>query len=95
MFEGLAGDVAFQAAHDLGGAHAFGPAPSHIGPGLLVAGHAGQHDAVQSGVGLTVSSPVEPPAGDLAGGGGEGGDTAQVGPGAFGAEPVGVVAEPD
>jgi hypothetical protein len=36
VFEGLAGDVAFQAAHDLGRVQSFGAAPSHIGAGFVV-----------------------------------------------------------
>ncbi len=36
VFEGLAGDVAFQTAHDLCRVAAFVPAACHVGAGLLV-----------------------------------------------------------
>ncbi len=60
MFVGLAGDVTFEASHDLGGVEPFVSPPCHIPTGLLMAAHPGEDDPVEGGVGLTVSSPVEP-----------------------------------
>ena len=64
VFERLAGDVAFQAAHDLCGAQPLGSPPSHVVAGLVVGCHAGEHDAVERSVCLPVAASVEPhPAG--------------------------------
>ena len=60
MFEDLAGGVAFQAAHDLGGVASLVSASRHVAAGLGVVGHAGEHDAIQRGVGLAASAAVEP-----------------------------------
>ena len=60
MFEGLSGDVAFEAAHDLCGVLSFVASAGHVGFGALVAGHAGQYDPVQGCVGLAVTATVEP-----------------------------------
>ena len=59
MFEGLAGDVAFQAAHDLSVREPFGSATLDVVAGSRVATHAGQHDAVERGVGLAVTATVQ------------------------------------
>jgi hypothetical protein len=56
----FASDVAFQTAHDLSGVLAFVTSASDIRLGSGVAEHAGQHDAVERCVGLTVSTPVQP-----------------------------------
>ena len=58
VFENLAGDVAFQTAHDLGRVQTFGSSASDVLAGLVVGGHAGEDDAIQGGVGVAVSSPV-------------------------------------
>ena len=63
----MAGGVAFQAAHDLGGVASLVSASGHVAAGLGVVGHPGEHDAVQGGVGLTVTAPVEPVTGGLPG----------------------------
>ncbi len=77
MFVGLAGHISFQAAHDLGGVQPVFSPSCHITAGVLVRGHAGEDDAVEGGVGLTVSAPVESePGGCLARVGGEWGDPA-------------------
>ena len=65
-FEDVAGDVAFQTTHDFSRVQSFGASSGHIGPGLLMARHAGEYDAVESRVGVAVTAPVEPIAGDLA-----------------------------
>jgi len=69
MGEDFAGDVALEAAHDLGLGLALGSAASHVVPGGLVAAHADQGDAPQGAVGLPVAAavqpvPVSPPGGD-------------------------------
>lgn len=60
--EHLAGCVAFQAAHDLALPLSFGGASLQVEARALVLSHAGDHDAVQSGVSLPVSAAVEPTA---------------------------------
>jgi hypothetical protein len=60
VFECLPRDVAFQAAHDLSGVLPFVTAASHIRSGPFVTRHAGQHDSIQSSVGLTVTATVQP-----------------------------------
>jgi hypothetical protein len=87
----LAGDVAFQAADDLCLGQAFGGAPFDVGAGRGVGAHPGDHNAPQGVVGLPVAGGVEAVPFGLAGGGGDRGGGAQVGPGGFGAEPFGVV----
>ena len=88
----LAGDVAFQAAEDVGlGEALFGP-PLDIGSGRWVVVHADEGDAPQGVVGPPVTSPVEPVAVGAARGRGDGCGTAQVCEGGLGAQPLGVVA---
>ena len=53
----LAGDVAFEAAHDLAFALALAGAAVDVGPGRLVVAHADEDDAVERGVGLAVGRP--------------------------------------
>ena len=60
VFVGLSGYVSFQAPHDLWGGESFVSSACHIGSGFGVAAHPGEDDAVEGGVGLTVSSPVQP-----------------------------------
>ncbi len=55
----MAGDVAFQAAHDLCSVEALGSTPGHITTGVGIGAHAGEDDAVEGSVGLTVTAPVE------------------------------------
>src|SRR5690606_12238515 len=66
-----AGDVAFEAADDVFFGEAFGGAAFDVGAGGRVVAHAGEHDPVEGGVGLPVSSPVEPVAAGPPGGGGQ------------------------
>jgi hypothetical protein len=54
VFERLAGDVAFETAHDLASRESFGSAPPYVVAGLSVATHAGQDDLVERSVGLPV-----------------------------------------
>ena len=58
MFERLAGDVAFQTAHDLVGRQALGSTPPDVVAGLVVAAHAGQDDLVERRVGLPVPAMI-------------------------------------
>ncbi len=60
VFEGLAGHVTFQTPHDLGSVQSFVSTTGHVDAGLLMAGHAGEDDPVEGGVGLTITSPVQP-----------------------------------
>jgi hypothetical protein len=58
----LEGCVAFQAAYDLAFYLSSSDASLQVEASALVLSHAGDHDAVQSGVGLPVSAAVEPTA---------------------------------
>ena len=55
----VAGDVAFQAAHDLFLGHALGGSPFDVGAGDRVALHPVEHDGEQGVVGAAVAAPVE------------------------------------
>ncbi len=44
----------------LGGVQSFVSTTGHVDAGLLMAGHAGEDDPVEGGVGLTITSPVQP-----------------------------------
>src|SRR5215470_6110675 len=61
----LAGDVALQAADDLGLGLSFFRAAFDIGAGGRVRSHAGEYDPPQGMVGLPVTTGVEPVAGDF------------------------------
>ena len=61
----LAGDVALQAADDLGLGLSFFGAAFDVGAGGRVRPHAGEHDPPQGVVGLAVAAGVEPVAGDF------------------------------
>jgi len=58
--EELAGDVAFQAAHDLLGRTAFCAAPGDVGAGRGIDAHPDQDDSVECAVEAPVASAVEP-----------------------------------
>ena len=73
----------------------FDGAPFDVGAGAGVDFHASQHDAPQGVVGLAVTGGVESLPDDLARRRRDRGDAAEVGPGRFAAEPVGVVAGGD
>jgi hypothetical protein len=62
----LACCVAFKAAHYLALSPSFGGASLQVGTSALVLAHAGDHDAMQRGVGLPVPASVEPTAPGLA-----------------------------
>ena len=55
MFEGLAGEVTFQAPHDFCGIESFLSSACHLLTGLLMAAHTGEDDPVDGGVGLSVT----------------------------------------
>ena len=80
----LAGDVALEAADDLGLGDALGGASLDVGAGAWVAAQAAEDDAVEGGVGLAVAAAVEPVRGLFARGGGDRGDAAERGEGGFG-----------
>ena len=65
----LAGEVALEAAHDLGFRLAFGGPPCDVGLGGLVPVHSGDDGAMQGCVGLAIPAAVEPVTGGLSGGG--------------------------
>ena len=63
----LAGDVALEAADDLGLGFSFRGAPLGVGAGSRVRAEAGEHDPPQGVVGLAVAAGVEPVPDGLAG----------------------------
>lgn len=65
----LAGDVAFEAADDVGTGQSLGGAAFGVGAGVGVVGHAGQGDDVQGVIGLAVAAAVEAVAVGTSGGG--------------------------
>src|ERR1019366_5671438 len=77
----LAGDVALEAADDLGLGFTLCCAAFDVGAGGRVGAHAGEQDPPQGVVGLAVSAGVEPVADGLARGCRDGGGGAQVRPG--------------
>src|SRR5215212_4932013 len=88
----LAGEVALDAADDLGfGQALFGP-PFDIGAGAGTEPHPDDHGQVQGPVGVAVPAAVQPVPAGLARAGRDGGDPAQVGEGGLAAEPLGVLA---
>ena len=60
VFVGLSGHIPFQTAHDFCGVEPFFSPPRHVSACLLMAAHPGEDDPVEGGVGLAVSSTVEP-----------------------------------
>ncbi len=96
----LKGDVTFQTADGFAAGFAFDDAAGEVVAGGVVAGadipaQAAQGDAVERGVGLSVTAAIESVAGDFARGCLLGTDAAQRGEGCLAAEPVGVVASDD
>ena len=91
----LAGEVAFEAADNLGGGLAFGAAAGDVGAGGSVPAQPDDGDAVEGGVGLEVAAAVEPVSGGLAGGGGDRAGAADGGEGGFRVQPMWVVAGGD
>src|SRR5258708_7289057 len=93
---GFAGCIAFEAADDLELGQSFFRPPGDVGPGGRVRAHPRDHDPPQGVVGLTVAAAVQPvPVLGFARVRRDGSGGAQVRPGGFGAEPVGVVAGRD
>ena len=91
MGEDFAGDVALEAAHDLGLGLALGSAASHVVLGGLVAAHEDQRDQPQGAVGLVVAAAVQPVPVRAARRHRYRGGAAEPGEGCFGAEPAAVV----
>ena len=83
-------DDAPQAALGVTPALAFGRATGHVGAGVGIGAQAHQQDGVQGAVELAVAAAVEPVAGHLPGGGGDGVGAGQGGKGCLGAEPAGM-----
>src|SRR6266511_2995978 len=93
--EHLPCDVALEAADDLLLGLALLETPRHVVLGCWVVAQPHQHDAIQRGVGLAVTAPVEPVAGRLAGGRLDRGGAAQHREAGIAAKPAGVVAGGD
>ena len=91
----LAGDVSLEAADGFAAGLAFGDAAGEVVAGTGIPAQAGQGDAVERDVGLSVTPAIEPVAGGFARGGLLGTDAAQRGEGCLAAEPIGVVAGGD
>ena len=88
----LAGEVALDAADDLGFGQAFFGPPFDIGAGAGTEPHTDDNGQVQGLVGVAVAAAVQPVAVELAGAGRDRGDSAQVGEGGLAAETLGVLA---
>ena len=67
--EDIAGDVAFQTPHDLRLALAFGEPAPHIALGGWMPAKPNNDDAMERGIGLTITASIETMALSLAGGG--------------------------
>ena len=91
----LAGDVALEAADGFFLGAALGDAAGDVGAGAFVADHAGEHDAPQRRVGLSVAAAVEAVSFVFAAAGIDRSDTAQVRERRFGSESLRVVAGGD
>ena len=74
-----AGEVAFEAAHRFESGLAFGALAGQVVLGLGVAAGAGERDAVNGGVELSVAAAVKPMAVGLAGADGDRGDAGGAG----------------
>ncbi len=66
-WEDFASDISFEAADNLGLAHSFRGAASHVCLGPVVKTKPDHNDAMESGIGLTVATAVEPMPVGLAG----------------------------
>src|SRR5215204_7576630 len=93
--EDLAGDVALQAADDLGLRQAFVGAALGVGAGAGVVAEAAKNDNVERVVGATVAAAVGPVAVGASAAGGDRCGAAEVREGGFGLDPVKVVAGAD
>ena len=63
----LAGNVAFEATDDLSLGHSFAGATAHILSRWLVVAEAHENDAIECGIGPTITSSIEPMTVGLAG----------------------------
>src|SRR5277367_4784759 len=86
-------DVAFEAADDFGFGLAFGNASGDVGAGGFVVFHSDDDDAVQCGVGASVSASVEAVSAGFAAGGRDGAGAAELSEGGLAGEALSVVAE--
>src|SRR5829696_7296069 len=86
--EDLAGDVALQAADDLGLRQAFVGAALGVGAGAGVVAEAAKNDNVERVVGATVAAAIEPVAVGASAAGGDRCGAAEVREGGFGLDPV-------
>ena len=87
----LAGEEAFEASNDLTLGPAVRRAASHVFDGRLVEPHADDDRALEGGVGVSVTAPIEPmPAGGSPGRGRDRTGATQLRERGFGANPVGV-----
>jgi len=89
----LAGDVALEAADDLGLGQAFGGAPGGVGAGAWVVAQASEDDHVEGVVGGAIAAAVEAVAVGPSAASGDGGHAAQVRERCLGVQPLGVVPE--
>src|SRR5215218_1294551 len=88
----LPGEVALEAADDLSLALALRGAPRDVLLGAQISAHPGQTGHVQRTVGLPVATAVETVPNDLAGGGFDGRDPAQIGEGRLASQSLRVIA---
>src|SRR5215208_6405508 len=91
----LPGYVALETADDLSLALALRGAPRDVLLGATISAHPGQTGHVQRTVGLPVATAVETVPNDLAGGGFDGRDPAQIGEGRLAPQSLGVIAGHD
>jgi len=89
----LAGDVALEAADDLGLGQAFGGATGGVGAGAWVVAQASEDDHVEGVVGGAIAAAVEAVAVGPSAASGDGGHAAQVRERCLGVQPLGVVPE--
>src|SRR6266498_4636484 len=84
----LAGDVALEAADDLGFGQALGGATVGVGAGASAVAEAADGDQVECAVGVAVAAAVEPVSARASGGGGDRAGAAEAGEGAVVGEPL-------
>src|SRR6266496_4406527 len=88
----LAGDVALEAADDLGFAQALGGAAVGVGAGASTVAEPADGDQVERSVGLAVAAAAEPVSARASGGGGDWTGSAETGEGAVVRKPLDVLA---
>lgn len=87
----LAGDVAVEAADDLGFGQALGGATVGVGAGASAVAQPTDGDQVECTVGLAITAPVEPVSARASGGGGDRACATEAGEGAIVGEPLDVL----